>query len=534
MKRKAYQVTFTGPQPLAAEAGRLPQRVQVLQWGENPNVTGRRVKVGEKLVQQVAHPLYAWRRVALDFEHNTLEGTVAFRTSQEPRKVAGYGEIEVVPGRGVYLKDIKYTAEGLAAAEHYAAVSASPVLDEAGHVVAILSVAMCRNGAVPGMEFKSVPLAAGAAAQLELMNPAPEQSSMNYKEKLCRILGLDPETATEEEIAAAIEKRKAAAEEAAQKAAEAAAAAEATGAAAEEAAQKAAEAAAAAEATGAAAEEAAQKAAEVAEAEPPEKAETVALSAQIAALNKRLDAMQSGQAQRDKALLLEQARRVGKVVPLGADAVAALSLAQLQDVIKQTPVTVPLSALTPERLDDPGLASGPTEAQREIARNCGVDAAKVWPGKRGGISIRMALAILALSAGLGFVAVAVAQERNTAMSAGNFVALTAAETMHAGEIAGVASNGKAYQANNQNKVTVLGRVEKAAVSNETVLLRRGVFLLDNGDGSIAKKDIGQPCYAWTNTAYTAMLTPPPAGVTNRLGRVMNVIDDGVLVRIGYD
>ncbi len=64
---------------LSADAAKLPRRIKVLNWGDNPNSHGKRVNVGELFVRCLAAETYPYRKVALDFEHNTFPGTAAYK-----------------------------------------------------------------------------------------------------------------------------------------------------------------------------------------------------------------------------------------------------------------------------------------------------------------------------------------------------------------------------------------------------------------------------------------------------------------------
>lgn len=476
--------------PLAAETTadgkrELPRRFKFLNWGDNPNLHDKRVVLGPAAVRAAAHPLNVWKRIPLDFEHNTLEGTAAFKETREPREIAGYGDVEIVPGDGAYLANIAYTAAGLSAAPNYACVSGAPVCDPDGNVILFQSVALCRNSAVPGMAFESVPLSAGAAGQVDQIVKAPEQTTnMDYKAELCRQLGLDPAVATDEEITAALAKRKA-------------------------------------------------------DAKPPAPtdANPVPLSAQIAtAVGLAVKPIADQVAQvnlefqkRDKDAVLAEARAAGKVVPLSADAIAALSLAQLQDVVKATPATVPLSARTPASLPENQPAAGPTADQAAIARNCGVDAAAVWPKKSGGISIRLALGLAAVASFLGFVAVATAAERDTPERSGRRVVVTAGAAVEAGHMAAV-SNGVAYPAADLAGYVVIGRFDASAAAGATVAVRRGVFRWAN-DGAFTDADIGIRCYVSTNAASGSYSVTTLAIAANDIpaGYIVDVDDEGVWV-----
>ena len=151
---------------LSADAAKLPHRIKVLNWGDNPNCHGKRVNVGPLFVKCLGADTYPYRKVALDFEHNTFPGTPAYKESQEPRPVAGFGTIEAVEGDGVYLAMSSWTPEGERMAAHYADVSAGAVTDKEGNLIAVSSVALCRAGSVDGMDFVEAPLSGGISSAL--------------------------------------------------------------------------------------------------------------------------------------------------------------------------------------------------------------------------------------------------------------------------------------------------------------------------------------------------------------------------------
>ena len=140
----------------AKEGANLPVRMKVLNWGENPNARGKRVFVGPKFVQALKAPTYPFRKIPLDFEHNTLEGTPAYAETREPRAVAGFSALEVAEGDGVYITMLSWTPDGLKTAANFADLSAACVTDKDGNVLMIPSVALCRTGAVEGMDFVQV------------------------------------------------------------------------------------------------------------------------------------------------------------------------------------------------------------------------------------------------------------------------------------------------------------------------------------------------------------------------------------------
>ena len=309
---------------LSADAAKLPHRIKVLNWGDNPNCHGRRVNVGELFVKCLSAETYPYRKVALDFEHNTVPGTAAYQESQEPRPVAGFGAIEAVPGDGVYLTMSSWTPEGEKMAVNYADVSAGAVTDKEGNLVAVASVALCRAGAVEGMDFVEAPLSGDVSSALSgiINNNQKGKQDMDYKAMLLKMLGLG-EDATDEAIQAALD---AFGKKPAQK-------------------------------ENAEALSAAVKAA-VAEAVKPIEEKVAVLSAAAEA--------------HEKQDLLGEAAREGKVISLSADALAKLSVEDLKATIAKTAVTVPLSARTPATMKEKPADGEVSEELKAIALNCGV------------------------------------------------------------------------------------------------------------------------------------------------------------------
>lgn len=312
---------------LSADAAKLPRRIKVLNWGDNPNCHGRRVNVGPLFAKCLSAAVYPYRQVALDFEHNTFPGTAAYKESQEPRPVAGFGSIEVVEGRGVYLTMSSWTPEGERMAVNYADVSAGAVTDEDGNVVAVSSVALCRAGAVDGMDFVEAPLSGGVSSALSgiINNNNQEGQAMDFKALLIKSLGLGDD-ATDEAVQAALAKALGRKPDENQEARQAAMSA-------------------------------AVKAA-VAEAVKPIQEQVAALSAAAVAHEKRD--------------LVAEAAREGKVVALSADALAKLSVEDLKATIAKTAVTVPLSAKTPATVKETAPSGEVPDEFRRIALNCGV------------------------------------------------------------------------------------------------------------------------------------------------------------------
>lgn len=321
-------VSVVTPVALAAGDGaKLPTRMKVLGWGDNPNCQGRKVVVGRKLVESMASPTYAFKQIALDYEHNTCPLSSAYKQSQEPRPVAAFLSVDVVEGQGVFVNVDRWTPSGLENAHNYCDLSATPLMDAEGNVVAVVAVALTRTGAVPGITFSQAALAALAAMEDE--NKNPEGIEMNWKEIVAKQLGLEP-GCTDEELQTAW---KAHLEKLAAKPAE--------------------------KLTGRPAEEDAALSAEgVGE------IVATAVKASTAALSARLDAQ-------EKQKIVDDARGEGKVVCLSAELMGRLSVDEIKAHCAALPVAVPLAALTPVTIAE-GRVVALSATEMEVCASLGL------------------------------------------------------------------------------------------------------------------------------------------------------------------
>lgn len=214
----AYASTvFCGAVPfIRGEAAALPQRLKILNWGENlGRTTKARIIVGEKTLaclsaNQIAT---ACERVPMDYEHQSVKGHPNY--VPDPRPVPGHGEIEIVPNDGVYLSALDYTPSGREFAPNYQDVSAVCYLDAEKNLLFVRSVALTQHGDVAGMEFAES-IAASAVfshSPSETSTATPTASTMStpdYRAMLVAALKLSPaegETeVTDEAIGAAIAK----------------------------------------------------------------------------------------------------------------------------------------------------------------------------------------------------------------------------------------------------------------------------------------------------------------------------------------
>jgi len=61
----------------AAADGKLPERLKILSWGDNPAIAGLNPRVGAHTLSALFARMKAkgFDEIALDFEHNTVAGT---------------------------------------------------------------------------------------------------------------------------------------------------------------------------------------------------------------------------------------------------------------------------------------------------------------------------------------------------------------------------------------------------------------------------------------------------------------------------
>lgn len=356
MKR---DLQLTGPLLTLATEGQaeLPTRVKFLNWGDNATVKGI-VRVGEKTVAALREwqAKLGFDKICLDYNHNTVPGTAAYKETTEPRKVAAYGLPEVVPGEGLFLNAIEYTPDGLVNARNFKDLSATVMQDKDDEVVFVHSVALCRQGCAPGMEFVtlSVELPEVGSGKAEVGSTAADPLlALGVNEEVIKVLT--------EKLAQSDWARKAL-------------------------------------------DDAERRAGDMA-------TENKALRETVTSLVARLETLEAQQKQRSadagagvlqalsadfagkltalsvdfdgrlaalaKRGILRDAAREGKVVALSAEAQAKLSPEELADHVARLTPTMPLGRLTTLSVQDPGdTSAGAPRIQPEIARLCGVDPAE--------------------------------------------------------------------------------------------------------------------------------------------------------------
>jgi phage I-like protein len=185
---------------------KLPDRLKLLNWGVNKSTQGD-VILDDTTAKVFAanQSTHGLDRVALDFEHNTVPGSVEYERTEEPRVVAGYGTPELIPGDGLYLSAITYTAAGCEQARNYADLSPAVAVDSSGRVTMLASAALVRAGAVEGLSFFSAaPKSIKYMPETTQAGSPGDENTLSVAE-LAKAFGL-PDGATKQDLLIALAK----------------------------------------------------------------------------------------------------------------------------------------------------------------------------------------------------------------------------------------------------------------------------------------------------------------------------------------
>lgn len=98
-----------------------------------------------------------------------------------------------------------------------------------------------------------------------------------------------------------------------------------------------------------------------------------AVAEAVKPIEEKVAALSAAAVAHEKADLIAEAAREGKVIALGADAIGKITVEDLKATIAKTPATVPLNAKTPANMKENPPAGEVSEEFRQIALNCGVD-----------------------------------------------------------------------------------------------------------------------------------------------------------------
>jgi hypothetical protein len=289
----ANQITaLAGISNQALASGELPKRIKIFNWGANPSDKGVfqvNALSAAALNNQIANKAY--ERIVIDFEHNSLLGAPKYQPP--PRKHAGYGTLEVLPGEGVYLSAIEWTPTGKEFAKEYSDLSPAAMHPSATDltVTGILSCALIPNGSLHNVTFFSAELPQGA---LSANQQTKETAMADITALEASVTKLTSENQTLRTELTALSGKL-------------------------------------------------PDAAKITALES--KAST--LESTVTALSAKIAGLETANVQCAKDALLAGAQQSGKVVALAADVIGLMTTKQLEDYITALQVTVPVSRRTP-------------------------------------------------------------------------------------------------------------------------------------------------------------------------------------------
>lgn len=140
----------------ALKSEELPSRIKVLNWGVNKSLDGEILLDDETVKVFYANQKNIGRTLCpLDFNHNTVPGTEAYKSDKEPRAIAGYGVPTIIPNDGMYWEYMQWTPSGIKSARDFADLSPTVLTDESNRVIGVHSCALTPAGAIDGLSFYS-------------------------------------------------------------------------------------------------------------------------------------------------------------------------------------------------------------------------------------------------------------------------------------------------------------------------------------------------------------------------------------------
>jgi hypothetical protein len=310
----------------ALKTDQLPARLKLFNWGENFTTKGLVIVNDLTLaVLEANQKATGFERVAIDFEHCTVEGTPAYEKVTLPRPIAGYGRPAVVPlaadgsnfdDAGIWLLDCTWTPAGERGARNYEDISPAPIRNKQNVLVFLHSAGLVPNGAVEGLTFLSADFTKLVlSADLLPENKKRKENMMDAFRKLwVKLLGKSDDI-KDEDLMAEIEKK-------------------------------------------------------ITELNAAT-AQVAAMSSDLATLKTRLDGMIEADQKRDRDLIVMSAMLEGKVIPMTAEQISRTSAADLRGVVEKLPKgVVPMSAVTPSNVAEDNIGQN-NQYSDHVKRVCG-------------------------------------------------------------------------------------------------------------------------------------------------------------------
>ena len=192
IKLKTFKATLNG----VSESGELPSRLKLFDWGVNKTNQGDFiVDEGTLKVFAANQDSLARTTVQVDFNHNTVEGTPAYLAAAGSPEMAGYGVPVCIHGKGIFLEGVETTPSGQKKAADYKDLSPAPLVDASNRVIGLHSVALTPTGSTEGLTIESAALKALSASIKTLA--VPDSKLMGEKPKVNAYHGTESPTNSE-------------------------------------------------------------------------------------------------------------------------------------------------------------------------------------------------------------------------------------------------------------------------------------------------------------------------------------------------
>jgi phage I-like protein len=322
MRRKLKLALLSVQSVTGYNPAQPPTRIRVAPWGEtttvNPGLPLIRINERTLALLSANQRRYGFERIALDYEHNTVPGSPEHVRSAEPRPIAAHGTLDVVPGEGLFLCNLEWTPEGPANAANYPDVSPAVACDAEGNVLFVHSVALTRAGAANGLRFATL-----SVESMDAEQEAADEAELETSQE--EVVGMDPK------LKAAL-----------------------------------------------------CKIMRMDATTATDEAVTSGLDGladqidKVKGMDSTITTLSASVLDMQRDFILSQSRMDGKVIPLSAESIKGMDLVALRDLVGKLPANVvPLSAITPKIENGAGAKTPENSMLEEIARNCGVDVAKL-------------------------------------------------------------------------------------------------------------------------------------------------------------
>lgn len=168
----------------ALENDSLPSRFKILDWGTNQVNDGTTVVLDEKSLRvfEANQKKLGREEVPLDLNHQTVPGTQAYKDFGSCPTIFAYGSPRIIPNDGLYLDAVTWTPTGTTKAKDFIDISPAPVIEN-GRVIGLHSCSLTPAGAISNLKFYSADSLGGIIKALEADYEPNAYKAQKYMEE---------------------------------------------------------------------------------------------------------------------------------------------------------------------------------------------------------------------------------------------------------------------------------------------------------------------------------------------------------------